>query len=140
MRVAIDRKVKKLSDNAEAASEQLAHALVNDVRAHWSRSSPSSPGRPPASDPPTATTGNLDKSGRVERRGEGGRFVGAGGNATYSVRWNAIEGGQNNKRGDYAPALEFGNEDTNLLPRPFLRPAIKRLRPVAIDLFKRKLF
>lgn len=129
----IDKKINSLPGQAQAAGKELADALVTDVRSSWSASSPSSPGLPPA-----MVTGNLDSSGKIEQRGAGGRFGSAGADTLWSVRWSTLEGSDNQDRGEYASALEFGN-DRGLLARPFLRPAINRMSSMATALMGKKL-
>jgi hypothetical protein len=129
----IDKKINNLPGQAKAAGRELAEALIADVRDKWSETSPSAPGMAPAID-----TGNLDSSGKVEQRGSGGRFGSAGADTLWAVRWSTLEGNDNLNRGEYAQALEYGN-DRGMLARPFLRPGIQRMNDFALDIMGKKL-
>lgn len=91
----------------------LAQATDTDMKRHFSRKSPSSPGRPPAVD-----TGNLKNSivARPAGRGKAEVSIGA----------------------EYAIYLEYGT--TRMAARPFLRPAVERISEKAKEIVKATLF
>lgn len=112
----LDAIYSKSPEVADMATKDAADWVISYIKEHWSSSSPSSPGSPPAK-----LTGDLERSLAAERRGARGRFVGRGGDVTeWAVRADIV----------YAAALEFGkvNAPNTILPRPFMRPAVEALR------------
>lgn len=100
-----------------AANDTVAH-----IRSSWSGSSPSDPGNPPA-----VVTGELDRSIKViEGRNELGQFA----NQMSAVSYTIIV------ESDYGAALEFGDPSKNLLPRPFMQPAIFWLKQSFANRFR----
>lgn len=84
---------------------------VEYMHDHWSSTSPSSPGKPPA-----VVSGALDESIYAEGSGRdaGGRFASKGAVQSQFIQIAS----------EYAAALEFGYPPRNLAPRPFLVPAL----------------
>ncbi len=88
----------------------VAEAVVDHIKANWSGY-----GSPPPSSPgetPHWVTGRLEDSMRIEQKRDLGRF---------SFGWVILFDR------DYAAALEFGYSPRNLLPRPFIRPAVSQV-------------
>jgi hypothetical protein len=99
-----------------------ARWLEMDIRTNWSMKSPSDAGKAPAVD-----TGNLDSSVLAEPIGrEGGRFARDVDTMAYYVRVDTSKGDNPDGRGGYSQALEEGTN--RMAARPFMRPAIDRLR------------
>lgn len=98
----LDRLLRTAPARSQAETLEAAKDVVADIRANWSSTSPSAPGKPPA-----VVTGELDASFdvTVESRGERVRIV---------IRVKA----------EHARHLEYGTK--NMRARPFLRPAMKR--------------
>lgn len=106
---------KMLNDNpgkAEQATKIAADLIVNDIRDHWSGSSPSSPGQAPA-----VVTETLDTSVEAVQ-------ISGGERPTYSIDATA----------PYAGYLEQGT--VKMAKRPFIYPAMKRMRDQLRDVFK----
>jgi hypothetical protein len=121
---------RRVTDNTSDFVRFAARWLEMDIRTHWSMKKPSDAGNPPAMD-----TGNLDSAVRAEPQGRdlGGRF----GTDTDSMAWYVRVDTANGEhpenwygtdRGGYGQALENGVPSRNLKPRPFMKPAIDRLR------------
>lgn len=106
----VDYLWKHAEDIALPAVHEATQSIHDYIREHWSSSSPSSPGNPPA-----VVTGYLDQSIKIERRDALGRFAIIGNAVSYLIKVEA----------DYALALEFGNSATNLQARPFFIPAVR---------------
>jgi hypothetical protein len=101
-----DRLLRNGPANNERATRRLAEELRDDIREHWSGLYPpaSSPGEPPAK-----RSGKLDRSVRARP-----------GRAHWIARAKVvIEVG-------YGKFLENGTQ--RMAERPFMRPAIQRLR------------
>ena len=123
---------KRITDNTSDFVRFAARWLEMDIRTNWSSKSPSSAGKPPAID-----TGNLDKSVKAEPQGRqsGGRF----GTDTDSIAWYVrIDTSEGNGK-SYSQALEDGVPSINLLPRPYMRPAIDRLKTIFPDMAHREI-
>lgn len=103
---ALDAWITRLETLASELETILAETAVTDIAAHWSVNSPASPDNPPA-----IVTGNLAASVQVIE-GKSGLMVGS-----------SLE---------YAAALEYGTAD--MPPRPWLRPAIERIRAQLLEL------
>jgi hypothetical protein len=115
-----DTKALNLLDNSISAltSESIRETLENRkqyIQDHWSETSPSSPGNPPA-----LVTGALDASLKVIRRDKGGKFA----TSSNAVSWALTV------ESEYGAAQEFGRPEINLAPRPFLRPAMKNAESI----------
>lgn len=111
---ALDATLRPLTEEAVRHTlDDVIHYIDN----HWSDESPSSPYQPPAIGvaPGDPHPGMLKKSARLDRRSKGGQFSNTQNAVSWSLRYEA----------EYAAAQEFGSPTVNLLPRPFLRPAIK---------------
>ncbi len=111
---ALDRMIKRHPDNADQVTSIAADLVVNDIRDHWSGSSPSSPGASPA-----VVTGDLDSSINSQKTQGGLR-------PTYQV--GASSG--------HAGYLEYGTR--KMAKRPFIYPAMKRMRNQLAGVFKTK--
>lgn len=116
---------------ARTTGEFLKHAaewLRNDIRSHWSTRSPSGVGNSPA-----VVTGNLDSAIFVEQTGRtsGGQFATNDNAMTWFVRVDTARGINPDGRGGYSQALEYD------LNRPFMQPAVDRLKSVYERLAKR---
>jgi len=105
-RVVVDtaalRRLVGTLETDDAAVEWLAQALVADIGEHWS-SGVSAPGEAPGVD--TGTLANSITATRLQPR-------------TWAVR-DGVE---------YGIALEFGVITTNLAARPWMVPAVERIR------------
>lgn len=108
----VDYLLKHADEMADAGAYEAVTGIYDYIRANWSSESPSSPGNPPA-----MVTGYLDQSIKVEKRDALGRFASAGKAISWVIRVEA----------EYALALEFGNDATNLKARPFFHPAVKAI-------------
>jgi len=110
----LDRLEKATPKRIEAANKDFAGAIIRDIRANWSATSPSNYGSPPAK-----VTGTLDESLKASpsNRDPKGRFAKEG-------MWYKIEADPVSPYGaHYASVLE----DPDALNRPFLAPALKRM-------------
>lgn len=124
----LDKIERDIEGNTLDALQEAAEALVTDIRANWSDTSPSTPGNPPA-----IKTGNLDGSVKANRqgRGEGGRFASSKNVKYWYVTIDTSEGPDPRNRGQYAGILEDSRD------RPFVAPALARLSGVYTGFFKR---
>lgn len=100
---------RQMPGAADQAVGKMANDFVADVDDHWSRTSPSSPGQPPAVD-----TGLL-KNSVVARRVRPGHW-----RVTYGTK--------------YAVHLEYGT--LYMAARPFVAPALLRMAKRAKGYFK----
>lgn len=110
---------KRVMDGLETSAEEVANAIVADIRSSWSAGRQAiGSGTAPGMD-----TGNLDSSIRVEKQGrdEGGRFSGKDKAARY-IHVDTTDGSDNRGRGNYAMALE----DPDYYNLPFVAPALER--------------
>lgn len=110
---------KRVMDGLETSAEEVANAIVADIRSNWSAGRQAiGSGTPPGMD-----TGNLDSSIRVEQQGrdEGGRFTGKDKAARY-IHIDTSEGSNPGGRGNYSMALE----DPDYYNLPFVAPALER--------------
>ena len=123
-----------------ATIQKIAFALTRDIRENWSNPpAPSNRGRPPALDK-DVNTGNLDSAIKTEgdRAGKGtggGRFIPNKDKLKIQVNISATEGEKYHGRGDYATALEKGTR--NMAARPFVEPALNRIKGTFSDYFTR---
>lgn len=108
----LDEMLRENPDKAAKATEIAADLVVNDIRGHWSGSSPSSPGNAPA-----VVSGALDASINSEK-------VSGGNHPVYVVTAGA----------EHAGYLEKGTK--NMAKRPFIYPAVRRMRNKLRDVFK----
>lgn len=92
---------KQVPENAKAITKDAAEDTARYIQEHWSPSSPSSPGEPPA-----VVTGMLDASVEVAS-------VGSGNKPTFELKVQAY----------YASFLEFGSK--KMAARPYMRPAMQ---------------
>ncbi len=106
----LDRFEQRLTGLADELALQLADAVAAEIQAGWSAQSPSAPEEAPA-----VVSGHLAGSITIESPAGGTARVGS--NAAY------------------APLLEFGTED--LAARPWLRPAMERVRGQILQLARR---
>lgn len=109
----------KARKGAQGAVDAAADSLVEDIKSSWSPVAPSSPGASPA-----VVTGELNDSiiagqGRNAR----GQFT-SGDSVIKLVRAGA----------PHAPLLEGGTY--KMSPRPFMRPAVTRLRSTYPEIAK----
>jgi hypothetical protein len=125
---------RKLNEKTSDFLKFSAEWLKNDIRSHWSSRSPSAPNSAPA-----VVSGNLDSSIFVEQQGRslGGQF--SSGAMTWFVRVDTAKGSNPRNRGGYSQALEFGVPSHNQRPRPFMQPAIDRLKQNFESLAKSKI-
>lgn len=127
---------RRITERSGEFVKFAAEWLVSDIRTHWSMKSPSTAGHPPAVD-----TGNLDSSVKADGTGRtGGRFASTPDATRWYVRIDTANGADPQGRGGYSQALEKGatlNNGSTLLPRPFMKPAVERLKAVYPDLAKR---
>jgi hypothetical protein len=100
-----DRVLKHGPARMDDATRKVAEELRDDIRAHWSPASPSSPGEPPA-----VVSGALHRSARVRPSSAKGWVM------KYKVVFEVGHG----------KYLEKGTG--RMAERPFLKPAIKRAR------------
>ena len=103
---------------AQGGVNDLAAAIVADIKASWSPSSPSDRGKPPAK-----VTGNLDANTQVRGDSEGAFNVAP----DSFVAFILIDT-------DYASILE-GRAQLN---RPYLEPAMKRAKKTGSFIFKKR--
>ena len=119
----------KIDKGAGEFTNEAGHWLSSNIRKNWSGTAPSMIGKPPA-----VRTGNLDSSIFVEGgRDTKGRFATGDAAKVTFVRINTSEGSNPKKRGNYAHILE------KKLKRPFVTPAIERLRARFPSLAKEKI-
>lgn len=112
---------KKVVNGLELTTNDLADAIIEDIRNNWSPESPSAWGMAPAK-----VTGNLDRSLlKTQGRAASGRFAAPGDAVSITIRSDA----------PYSGILE--SEDG--LNRPFFEPAFERASFV-FDISYRKLF
>lgn len=95
----MDRLNHRLETGAHREASEAADYMINHMKTHWSRNSPSSPYNPPAK-----VTGELSRSIKKEQARSSGRFTSA-----FNVNVTAV----------YAAAQEFGYSPRNLKPRPY---------------------
>lgn len=106
---AIDRNA---DDAAFDTVMEIAEALVEDIRSHWSASSPSAVGTPPG-----VRAGYLDEGTKVDDQGRtAGRFAGSDAQTAF-VRIDTGESGR-----QYAQAVQTYSG------RPFFDPAMERIQ------------
>lgn len=98
----LNNKLKGLSEATNAATQETAIAILEDIQSSWSSNSPSLPGEPPAVD-----TGELSGSGKILDESVDTRSI-------YVIGFSA----------KYARALEYGKP--YLAPRPYIKPALLR--------------
>lgn len=106
--------MKKLIAIANVALDKTADESVRDMRAHWTPDGPSSPGEIPA-----IKTGRLDANIAWE-------------NITTNKLKPARRIGVKKGAVPYDFALEFGSSHSNLAPRPYIRPGIKRSKLILL--------
>lgn len=106
----LDRFEQHLTGLADEIALQLADAVAAEIQAGWSAQSPSAPEEAPA-----VVSGYLAGSITIESPAGGTARIGS--NATY------------------APLLEYGAGE--LAARPWLRPAVERVRGQLIQLTRR---
>lgn len=113
----LERGDASLLNNIGNELGDIADNVVDYIRSNWSPVSPSEPGKPPA-----VVTGALDASIRADKTGRDvlGRFAGRENTTAWFVR-------AGDKTAWYAADLEEGRESTNLLPRPFIEPALEAI-------------
>ncbi len=113
----LDKLEHDLPDRTRSASYQMALGVKRHMVNNWSQESPSLPYNAPAK-----VTGELERSIKIEqKRGFGGLFA-----SGWTIMVTA----------PYAAALEYGNPATNLLPRPYFRPAVLAVASQMGDYFK----
>lgn len=117
----LDSIIKVSPAIAEGLVKDVAEETVDDINANWSANSPSDPFNPPA-----VVTGALKRSIRIERRSARGRFAKKADAVHYAIM----------VRSKYGAALEFGYDPNNLLPRPYLLPAVDRAKDNLAGKFK----
>lgn len=100
----LEKLLKECPHRVQMGTRQTAEDILEDVDAHWSPVSPSSPGQPPAE-----VTSGLSDSGRV-------RFVKGGLLSEYKVVF------------EIARAKWLENGTRRMSERPFLRPAALRAK------------
>lgn len=105
----------------EGSVRDAGTAVINDIRSHWSPTSPSARGSAPA-----VVTGELDASIHLEPAGRDalGRFASAENAVGVLIKVDAPHGG----------ILE-----SDYLDRPFLEPAVERMSPMFPNFFERVL-
>lgn len=125
---------KRITDNTSDFVRFAARWLEMDIRTNWSMKSPSAAGKPPAVD-----TGNLDSSVIAEPQGRqsGGRFGTDTDSIAWYVRIDTSQGDNPDGRGGYSQALETGTY--RMAARPFMRPAIDRLKGIFPDMAHREI-
>ena len=127
---------KRYLDNTSDFVRFAARWLEMDIRTSWSPKSPSSPHKAPAVD-----TGNLNASVKAEPQGRqsGGRF----GTDTDSISWYVRVDTASGNGKSYSQALEEGvpvnNWGFEMKPRPFMRPAIDRLKGIFPEMAHREI-
>lgn len=107
---------KRVFDQAAGATDEAAETAVKDIRSSWSASSPSSPGNPPA-----VVTGALDASVSSEQK------LASGNTVATEIKAEAGHAGYN----------EFGT--SKMAARPFMQPAVNRLRHTFPIIAKRRI-
>jgi len=119
-----------MKKKSEGLTRKGAEALRKDIRDNWSSHSPS-----PLHSPPAVVTGNLDSSVIVEKVGRDilGRYADRKNTSVHFVHINTEDGKNPGSRGNYAEALEKKYQ------RPFIEPAVERLRADFPRLAKREL-
>lgn len=101
----------QLKNSLDGKTKTVAEWLATRIKSNWSGSSPSAIGQPPA-----IVTGELDRSIKVYKRDDLGRFS----TADNMVAWSV------NIETDYAGALENTEYNPKVgYNRPFLEPAIQ---------------
>ncbi len=117
----LDKLLSVLPYRADRLLAETAENITNDIDAHWSQVSPSSPGNPPA-----VVTEELKRSATIELL-PGSERSKIAKQLTYKA--------------DHASFTEYGtlNKDgsTRMAPRPWFRPAMLRARQSIVGLFKR---
>lgn len=124
----LDKMERDVPPRVNAAVKGAAEALAQDIMDNWSPNSPSPEGQPPA-----IKTGNLDSSVKVEPTGrdEQGRFATTADAKVWFVQIKTSEGDDPQGRGEYAGIVEEKNN------RPYVEPAIARVRAVFSHFFRR---
>lgn len=107
----IDRKLRSLGSQTQEVIKEMVTEAKDDIFSHWSSSSPSVPGNPPA-----YVSGELERSIQVQKVNQ----------YAYKLAIDAV----------YSAALEFGYSPRNLKPRPYIRPAFDRIAHRFDDKFK----
>lgn len=105
----VDYLERVMKERVTNVCQDIAQALVDDIKDSWSNTSPSSPGNPPA-----VVTGELDSSVHAASQGrdEKGRFASSENAAVWFLQVDA----------EYAAVLEYGYD------RAFVAPAVERAR------------
>ncbi len=112
---------KNWADGADLATQDVAEALVADIRANWG-----------LGEAPNVDTGNLDSAIMVNPQGrdDSGRFAKGDDVTTRFVTANAPDGSSYHGRGNYSVPLEEGwsGPQGGAGAYPFLGPAIGRVQ------------